>query len=290
MPLTLRNAFRSLWRSPGFALVAIAILTIGIGATTAMFSITRTVLLKPLAYRDPDRLATILFRAPQFTKEYFPINAQHYMLWRAHSRTIEEIGLVTPDSHILTGLGEAEQIGGAHITANFFNMLGAQPMLGRSFTEGEDQPGHDKVVIVSYRFWQQRLSGRSDVLGRKILLDGERYELVGVMPPGLLFPREREISEVEPLPDHAEYWTPIVFSKDDLETPVGNDNYMAVGRLKPGITIPQVVADLTALEKGFSKRYPAHVELDPIVRCKRLWPARFASHCSFSWPQFPLSF
>jgi predicted permease len=268
MPLTLRNAFRSLRRSPGFAFLAIAILALGIGATTAMFSITRTVLLKPLAYREPDRLVTLLFRIPQFSKEYstIPINAQHYQLWRDHSRTIEEIGLITPDSHILTGLGPAEQISGAYITANFFHLLGLQPMLGRSFTEGEDQPGHDKVVIVSYRFWQQRLSGRSDVLGRKVLLDGQPYELVGVMPPGLLFPRGPEISEVEPLPEHTEYWTPIVFSKDDLETPVGNDNYMAVGRLRQGVTIPQVVADLTALEKVFSKRYPAPVEFDPMVR------------------------
>ncbi|MGA8594121.1 MAG: ABC transporter permease [Bryobacteraceae bacterium] len=268
MPLTLRNAFRSLRRSPGFALMAVAILTLGIGATTAMFSITRTVLLKPLAYRDPGRLATLLFRIPQFSKEYstIPINAQHYMLWRDHSRTIEEIGLVTPDSHILSGLGEAEQISGAHITADFFHMLGVQPMLGRSFSEGEDQPGHDKVIIVSYRFWQHRLSGRRDVLGRKILLDGQPYALVGVMPAGLPFPRGPEISELEPLPDHTEYWTPIVFSKDDLAAPVGQMDYMAVGRLKPGATIPQVIADLTALEEVISKRYPEPVELDPMVR------------------------
>ncbi|MFZ0595211.1 MAG: ABC transporter permease [Bryobacteraceae bacterium] len=268
MPLTLRNAFRSLRRSPGFALMAVAILTLGIGATTAMFSITRTVLLKPLAYRDPGRLATLLFRIPQFSKEYstIPINAQHYLLWRDHSRTIEEIGLVTPDSHILSGLGEAEQISGAHITANFFHMLGVQPILGRSFTEEEDQPGHDKVIIVSYQFWEHRLSGRRDVLGHKILLDGQPYELVGVMPPGLLFPRGGEISELEPLPDNAEYWTPVVFSKDDLETPVGNDNYMAVSRLKPGATVPQVITDLTALEKVISKRYPEPVEFDPMVR------------------------
>jgi putative ABC transport system permease protein len=246
MLLTLRNAFRTLRRSPGFSLLAIAILTLGIGATTAMFSITRTVLLKPLAYRDPSRLATLLFRIPQFSKEYstIPINAQHYLLWRDHSRTIEEIGLVTPESHILAGLGQAEQISGAHITADFFHMLGVQPMLGRSFSEGEDQPGHNRVVIVSYQFWQNRLSSRRDVLGRKILLDGQPYELVGVMPPGLPFPHGREISELEPLPERTEYWTPIVFSKDDLETPVGQEDYMAVGRLRLGATIPQVVADL----------------------------------------------
>ncbi|HEX4170625.1 MAG TPA: FtsX-like permease family protein [Bryobacteraceae bacterium] len=96
MALSLRNAFRSFSRSPGFTLLAIAILALGIGATTAMFSITRTVLLKPLAYRDPGSLATLLFRVPQFAKDVstIPVNAQHYLLWRDHSRTLEEVGLV----------------------------------------------------------------------------------------------------------------------------------------------------------------------------------------------------
>src|SRR5882724_11305105 len=112
MRVSLYSAFRSLRRSPGFALLAVAILALGIGATTAMFSVTRTVLLKPLAYRDPGRLVTILFRAPQFSKTLstVPVNAQHYELWRDHNRTLEEVSVMRRDSHILSGRGEAVQL------------------------------------------------------------------------------------------------------------------------------------------------------------------------------------
>src|SRR5882724_10855960 len=235
MRVSLHSAFRSLRRSPGFALLAIAILALGIGATTAMFSVTRTVLLKPLAYHDPGRLATLLFRVPQFAKELstIPVNAQHYLLWRDHSRTLEEAGLVVPDSNILTGLGPAEQISGARITANFFHMLGVQPLFGRGFARGEDQPGHNQVVIVSYQFWRNRLSGRPDTLGRKILLDGQPCELIGVMPPGFPFPSGNQLSDVVVLHDHTEYWTPLVFTKDQLGSPLGNFEFVAIGRLKP---------------------------------------------------------
>jgi putative ABC transport system permease protein len=268
MPLSLRNAFRGLRRSPGFALLAIAILALGIGATTAMFSITRTVLLKPLAYRDPGRLATLLFRVPQFAKELstIPVNARHYLLWRDHSRTLEEVGLVVPDSNILTGFGAAEQLSGARVTANFFHMLGVQPMLGRNFAPGEDQSGYNQVIIVSYRFWQNRLSSRRDALGRKVLLNGQPHEVIGVMPPGFPFPGGRQLSEVVVLPDRSEYWTPLVFTKDQLGSPLGDFDFIAIGRLRPGIRAPQAVADLTALEKVIAKRYPEPVEIDPVVR------------------------
>src|ERR1700730_502487 len=126
MGTSLRIAIRGLRRLPGISLLAIAILTLGIGATTAMYSITRTVLLKPLAYRDPERLVGVTFRVPQFSKEFstIPVNAQHYQLWRDHSRTLQELAVLRPDGHILTGLGEAEHIGGVRVSANFFHLLG----------------------------------------------------------------------------------------------------------------------------------------------------------------------
>jgi putative ABC transport system permease protein len=264
----IRFALRSLSRTLGFSLLAVAVLTLGIGATTAIFSITRTVLLKPLAYRDPGRLATLLFRVPQFAKglSTIPVNAQHYLLWRDHSRTVQEVGLVFPDSNILAGLGPTEQISGVRITANFLHMLGVQPLLGRSFAPDEDQPGHNQVVIVSYDFWQNYFSGLRNALGRKILLDGQPYEVIGVMPPGLPFPGGRQLSEVVVLPNRTEYWRPLVFTKDQLGSPLGDFDFVAIGRLKPGVSAPQVVADLAALERVIAKRYPQPVEIDPVVR------------------------
>jgi predicted permease len=261
-------ALRSLSRTPGFSLLAVAVLTLGIGATTAMFSITRTVLLKPLAYRDPGRLVTILFRVPQFSKTLstIPVNAQHYELWRDHNRTLEEISMIRPGAHILSGRGEAVQMNGVRVSPNLFHLLGIQPAIGRGFVRGEDQAGRERVVVISYRLWQQELGGRSDALGQTLVLDGQPYEVVGVMPDRFPFPRGKQLSELEILPEHPDYWAPLVFSKDDLASPMGDENYIAIGRVKPGVTRHQVWADITALEKVISKRYPGPVKFDPVVR------------------------
>ncbi len=268
MRLQLRMAIRSLRHTPAFALLALAILTLGIGATTAMFSITRTVLLKPLAYRDPERLVTITFRVPQFSKylSTIPINAQHYFLFRDQSRTIEKIGVLRPDSSILTGSGAARQVGGLLVSPDFFHVLGVNPSLGRGFAKDEDQPGRDSVVVISDRMWRQNFDARSDVLGQKIRLDGRPFQVVGVMPAAFPSPRGRQLSEIEQLPEHVEYWRPLVFSKDDLASPLGNENYIPVARLKPSATPAQALGDVTALEKIISKRYPEPVEFDPVVR------------------------
>jgi putative ABC transport system permease protein len=264
----IRFALRSLARTPVFFLLAIAVLTLGIGATTAMFSITRTVLLKPLAYRDPGRVVTILFRVPQFSKTLstIPVNAQHYELWRDHNRTLEELSMIRPDSHILSGRGEAVQVNGVRASTNFFHLLGIQPTIGRGFAKGEDQAGREHVVVISHRLWQRQLGGRSDAVGKTLLLDGQPYDVVGIMPDGFPFPRGKQLSELEILPEHTDYWVPLAFSKDDLASPLGNENYIAIARVKPGLTTAQVLTDITALEKVISKRYPEPVEFDPVVR------------------------
>jgi predicted permease len=263
-----RFAVRSLSRTPGFSLLAVIVLTLGIGATTAMFSITRTVLLKPLGYRNPERLATILFRVPQFSKvlSTIPVNAQHYELWRDHNRTLDEISMIRPDAHILSGRSEAVQVNGVRVSPNLFHLLGIQPAIGRGFVKGEDQAGRERVAVISHRLWQEKLDGRSDALGQTLLLDGHPYEVVGVMPAGLPFPRGKQLSDLEILPEHTDYWVPLVFSKDDLASPLGNENYIAIARLKARMTVAQVLEDVTRLEKEISKRYPEPVEFDPVVR------------------------
>ncbi len=268
MPVSIRTAIRTLRRSLGFTLLAIAILALGIGATTAMFTITRTVLLKPLAYQDSGRLVTASFRVPAFSKQFstIPINAQHYELWRDHSRTIQELAVLRPASHILSGAGQAEQLKGVSISPNFFHLLGSEPAIGRGFVKGEDLAGHNHIVVITYRLWQRAFAGRVDAIGKELRLDGVPYQLIGIMPAGFPFPRGRELSELEQLPERTEYWTPLVFNRDDLAEPEGNENYIAIARLKPGVTTQQAVADLTALEKVISQRYREPIEFDPVVR------------------------
>ncbi len=244
------------------------ILALGIGATTAMFSVTETVLLKPLAYRDPSRLVTITFRVPAFSKTLstIPANAQHYELWRDHARTFDEVALVGPDSHILSGRGEAVQLMGAHVTANLFHLLGVQPMLGRSFAADENQVGHDHVVIVSQKFWTEKLGGSAKALGESIRLDGQPFQVIGVMPALFPFPRGYDLSEVEQLSEQTDYWVPLVFSKEELANALGEENYVAIARLKAGVTNAQALANVAALEKVIAKRFPEPIEFIPIVR------------------------
>ncbi len=274
--MPLRLALRALRRSPGFSVLAILILTLGIGATTAMFSVTRTVLLKPLAYRNPSRLVTALFKVPQLAKQLstIPVNAQHYQLWRDHARTLEEVGLVAPDAHILSGRGQSVQVNGVRVTPNFFHLLGIEPALGRDFSKDEDQTGRNRVVILSHRFWLEKLGGRRDALGQKITFDGQPYQVIGVMPAAFPFPRGRQLSDLVQMPEHAAFWTPLAFSPDDLGSPLGDFDFIAVSRLKSGVTVAQALADLTALEKVIAKRYPEPVEIDPVIRPLQVAMAR----------------
>ena len=261
-------AWRSLRRSPAFAGLAILILALGIGATTAMFSVTETVLLKPLAYRDPSRLMTISFRVPAFSKTLstIPANAQHYELWRDHARTFDEVALVGADSHILSGRGEAVQVTGAHVTVNIFHVLGAQPMLGRGFAANENQAGRDHVIIVSQRFWLEKLGGNPKILGESVRLDGHRFQVIGVMPAGFPFPHGRELSDAQQLSAQTDYWVPLVFSKEELADVLGEFNYSAIARLKRGVTKAQALAGVAALEKVIEKRFPEPIEFIPVIR------------------------
>lgn len=265
---SLRFAIRSLKRSPGFTFLAIAILTLGIGATTAMFSITHTILLKPLGYKNSEQLVTALFRIPSFMTNVstVPVNAQHYELWRDHSRTLAEVALVGPNSHILTGLGEAEHVEGVRVTANFLHLLGLKPALGRDFAKNENQPGQARVVILSHDLWIKRFSGSPDALGRKVLLDGAPYQVIGVMPEAFPFPSGHQLSELEALPDRIAFWTPLIFSKEELSGPTNSMKFLSIARLKPGVSPQEAEADLTALEKVISQKFPEPVELDPVLR------------------------
>ncbi|MBV8550093.1 MAG: ABC transporter permease [Acidobacteriaceae bacterium] len=264
---SLKLAIRSLGHSPGFTALAIGILTLGIGATTAMFSITRTVLLKPLGYRDPAQLVTVLFRVPSFSKQIttVPVNAQHYRLWRDHARSFQEIAVLGPTSHILSGVGEPESVAGVRVSANFFHLVGVQPAIGRSFAAGEDEAGRDHVAIVSDHFWRHKLGGRSDELGRKIRFDGVPYQIIGVMPPMFPFPCGGQLSDVVALAERTDYWLPLVFGESDLSSPIMNLDYLAIARLRPGITVRQAVTELDALEKGIQKQFPEKVEFDIVV-------------------------
>lgn len=225
----LRHALRMLWKSPAFSIIAIATLALGIGANTAIFSVIESSLLRPLPFPNADRLVRIY---ETFDENGTPRNSLNLAektvrQWRDYSGDIfEGIGAATGGAASVGIAGESTQIfPAARVSANFFDVLGLKPALGRNFTEAEDQPGGPHVVLVGYDFWQRNLGGRDDVLGQSIKLDDAPYTIVGVMPKTFRHPYR------------AEFWLPIALNfAANSQT---NHYLYGVARLRPGITIAQ---------------------------------------------------
>ena len=176
----LRYAFRQLVKSPGFTMVAILTLALGIGANTAIFSLVQSVLLNPLPYPNPDRLIILWEDAPNFAEA--SISWPDLQDWQRDNTTLTALGGYRRDDFSLTGLGEPEMLHGAKVNASFFTAMGLPPTVGRLFNVEEDKPGAPALIVLSHRLWQRRFSGDTAVIGRTINLNGESSTVVGVLP------------------------------------------------------------------------------------------------------------
>lgn len=235
-----RHGVRTLLRAPGFTVITVVVLALGIGANTAIFSVVDAVLLRPLAYRDSGRLVTILMDGSD------PVSVANYIDWRDQSHSFAAMGAADYWSPNLTGVESPEHIAGLKVTHDLFPMLGIQPMLGRLFVEGEDKDGADHEVILSYRLWQRRFSGDPNVLGKPIVLDGNGYVVVGVMPQGFQF---------APFwATHAELWVPNAFGAR-LHNRGGN-SLRIFARLKEGVRLAQARAEMSGIAGRLEEQYP----------------------------------
>ncbi|HVF70373.1 MAG TPA: ABC transporter permease [Chthoniobacterales bacterium] len=228
----LRYALRQLWKSPGFAIVAIATLALGIGANTAIFSVIESALLRPLPFPNAERLVRLYETFDENGARSSTLNLAEKTVyqWREHGRDIfEDIGVATGASVTASSEGEAAQsFPAARISANFLSVLGLQPARGRNFTEAEDKPGGPQLVIIGHDFWQRNLGGREEVIGQRIRLDDAAYTIVGVMPKTFRHPYR------------AQFWLPIGlnFAPDSQS----NRYLYGVARLRPGISLEQADA------------------------------------------------
>ena len=178
----IRYAFRTLGRSPGFTVVAIATLAIAIGANAAIFSVVNGVLLEPLPFADADRLVGVWHTAPGLGYDQIPLSGDTYVQIRDNNAVFEELALVSGRSAILTGEGEPERVQAGTATHTFFPVLGVEPFLGRLFTAEEDMPEATDVVLLTYGLWQRRYGADREIVGRAIQLDGAPVEVIGVLP------------------------------------------------------------------------------------------------------------
>lgn len=258
----LRYGLRGIRRNPGFSLIAIATLAFGIGANTAIFSVFDGILIRPLGYGDETRLVAIHEAVPKFSRlaPRIPVNAMHFLEWRKSVRAFERIAMIGGITLNLTGSGEPERLAAARVSSGLFPMLGARTQLGRTFLEEEDQPGRDNVVVLSNGLWKRRFASDPNVIGRKIVLDGHPYEIIGVLSSSFHFPKLSQLYAMTVRAERPQLWKPFAVKPDELQA-MGDFNYACIGRLRPGASLNQAVAELNAAQERLTSQAPEKVEL-----------------------------
>jgi putative ABC transport system permease protein len=235
----LRYGARMLLKNPGFTLIAVITLALGIGANTAIFSVVNAVLLRPLPFRESERVVMVWNKyVAAAGGDYTPLAVADLLDWRAQNRSFESVGAFQHVSFNYTGGEVPERVRGVSVTANFFAVLGAQAVLGRTFHLEEDRPGASPVAIISDAFWRKYFAADREVLGRAIKLDGTSFTIIGVMPPALNFPAKE-----------VEVWTAM-----QLEPPTRYGPWFltGIGRLKSGVMVDQALAETQAMKSSFS--------------------------------------
>jgi putative ABC transport system permease protein len=239
-----RYGLRQLRRNPGFTIVAVLTLALGIGASTAIFSVVDAVLLKPLPYKEPQRLVLVRERIPHILPEPVALPAPDVVTFQRQSHVLSAVGAFQNQQRDLTGGGTPERINVARVTAGLFPLLGVSPLLGRLFTQQEDQPDQ-RVVLLGYNLWRERFGGDQQILGKTVALDRKSYVIVGVMPPDFSFPFPG-VNGSEP----AALWVPMGFTPAELQDIGDNFNYSTIARLKIGVTLAEANADVSATAHG----------------------------------------
>jgi len=244
----LRYGARMLMKQPAFTLIAVIMLSMGIGANTAIFSVVNTVLLRPLPLPEPERLMAFNHSAPAQGLTELNLNNAHFAFYRDRSHMFEKMAAYEGAEFALTGSGDPEVVAGAAVTFNYFDVLGQSPLHGRIFLPQEDTPGANHVVILSYGLWRRRFGGDLNILGQSIKLDNVPTTVVGIMPPGFDFPHPAERANMS---DHMQLWVPVGLNPQDTS----HNNLLAVGRLKPGVTLADAKREITALLPDFAKQF-----------------------------------
>jgi len=250
MKTDLKYAVRMLAKSPGFTLVAVLALALGIGANTAIFSAVNGVLLKPLPYRGADRLVMVWGNFVKLKIERLPAKAAEYVDYEAQNQSFDGMAAYSRIDFNLAGGGAPEYAPGAGVSASLFPLLGAQAALGRVIAAEENQPGRDNVVVLSHGLWQRRFGSDPGVIGREIKLNDLRYNVIGVMPPSFEFPYASG--------EAAELWTPLAFTAEQVARRERPYYLRVLARLKPGVTLDEARADMGAVARRLEQTYPQY--------------------------------
>ncbi|HEX9003312.1 MAG TPA: ABC transporter permease, partial [Blastocatellia bacterium] len=246
---------RSLAKKPGFTAVAVLSLAIGIGANSAIFSVTNALLLRPLPYKDAERLAILWNRSPGLGVAQDWFSPAQYWDVKTQNRVFEQTAVTIGGSFNLTGNGNPEHVDGARVSSSLFPLLGVNALHGRVFSAEEDTPGKGPVVILSYGFWQRRFSSDPNAVGKTLALNGNNFTIVGVMPPG--FSLTREVMLTVNAIERADLLLPLPMG-ETARTNRGNEDFNIFAKLKPGVTVAQAQADMDLLTARLKQDFPAN--------------------------------
>ena len=256
----LRFAVRTLRKSPGFTVVAVLTLALGMGAATAVFAVADGVLLRPLPYHDPARIAMVWMTGPSAWRDagQLPLSAGYYLDVRAQTRAFTQLAAFRSWAYNLSDVAEPELVAGSRTTPELFEVLGARPLVGRTFTAAEAVFGGPRVALISHALWRRKFGSAPDVVGRQITLGGERYTVLGVMPEGFAFPRGAELPSGLQVRPRTDVWTPLTFSPEDMRNR-GTLNLAVVGRLRPGVSLGAARSDLAAIAARLRRAVPPRI-------------------------------
>ncbi len=237
---------RQLRKRPGFSAVAVITLALGIGANTAIFSVVNAVLLRPLPFKDPDRLVRVWHTPP--AKSFpgmptFSVSAANYVDWQRENHVFERMAIYNYHGLTLTGVAQPQEVDACAVSSGFFETLGVPPLLGRVFSPEEDQPGRTNEAVLSYRFWQERFGANRDIVGHNITMDGQNFLVAGVMPESFRFP------------DTAQMWTPMGWT-DEEKAVRGEHHSVVIARLKNGVDLKQGQAEMNTISSRLEQLYP----------------------------------
>jgi putative ABC transport system permease protein len=239
----LRYGLRTLYKSPGFAAVAVVALALGIGASTAIFSVVNAVLLRPLPFPEPERLMLLLSSNPGKGFQRFAVSPADFNDWRAQNHEFEALAAMDGNPYNLTEGTEPERLNGTRVSAPFLGIVGIKPILGRDFLPEEDRDGAEPVVLIGHGLWTRRFGSDPGIVGRAIGLNGRKRTVVGILPPGYTFPNRSEV------------WAPMSFDKDELASR-GGHFLTVVGRLRPGATLESARAEMETIAARLRTQYP----------------------------------
>jgi hypothetical protein len=241
----LRHAARRLRRSPGFTAAAVLTLALGIGANTLLFSLADAALLRPLPYVTADRLMMLWETQPGAGKARERVSAANFLDWRPQVPAFDGMAAWDTWGFALTGAGEPEELSSVRVSSNLFPLLGVTPALGRAFLPVEETSGRDRVVVLSHDFWAGRFGSDTGAIGRTLTLDGQPYEIVGVMPQGFRFPDEATVA----------LWNPLAFDASELAARAQR-RFHVIGRLASGATRADASAQLELVAGRLARTQP----------------------------------